>query len=522
MPSTALRALPAIACLALPALPATAEVSPAEVWASWQASFGVDGEQITLRTGSVSEAGDALTVTDAELVFEPDMEGADGDARISVGLGDIVFTDQGDGTVAITLAEEMPISLTGVDEDGLPFDARFGVSLRGTEIVASGSAEALQHDARSDAIAVSLEEMRPMEEGTDLEISVILNGLVQRSLVEEGAVRRTTFSSAAESLAYALAARIEGDGAFSLDYESADYTVAGSVAIPEGRDGTESVGVLLADDAYGVRFTSATSGSAANLSFEDTAPGGDVDFAGAAGSVDLTIGAGEQTVSLAEGGLSVASRAEAITGAMISDQLPVPVAITLGSTSFTLASPLSPRETEGEMRFGLSLRDLSIDDFLWDLFDPAAVLPRDPATFVLDIAALGRWIVDPFNESALAAQEDDELPGEVSSARIEALELRAAGARVTAEGGVSFDYSDRETFDGLPAPDGEVSARIEGVGGLIDKLVMMGLVPQEQSMGARLMLGLFASPVAGEEDVFTSNLVVAPDGSVFANGQQIR
>ncbi|MEL6914823.1 MAG: DUF2125 domain-containing protein [Pseudomonadota bacterium] len=511
-----------VACFALAATSAAAEVTAADVWRSWQGSFAAAGEELALRTGPVSAAGNGLTVADAALVFAPDMAPAQGEFRMEVALGDIVFAEDGDGAVAVTLTEEIPITLTGVDEAGEPFSARFLMTLGGTDIRASGSPEALRHEATSREVALQLEEMRPQEDGEAVDIAVTLTGLTQSSVVEEGDPRRTSFTTAIDTLAYALSADIPGDGSFSLDYQSLDYAVAGSVALPDGSEGSDEVGTLLADDSYAVRFEATSSASAGNLSFEDTAPGGDVDFGGASGSVDITAGAGAQSLTLAEGAVSYEGRADAFTAAMLTDQLPVPVSVALGGSTFTFATPLSPREAEGEIRLGLALRELALDDFIWDLFDPAAVLPRDPATLVIDLAGLGRWLVDPFNESALAAQEDDELPGEVSGARIEALELSAAGARVTADGAVRFDYSDRETFDGLPAPEGQLTARLEGVGGLLDKLVMMGLLPQEQSMGARLMLGLFASPVPGQEDTFTSTLAVEPDGSVFANGQQIR
>jgi hypothetical protein len=77
------------------------------------------------------------------------------------------------------------------------------------------------------------------------------------------------------------------------------------------------------------------------------------------------------------------------------------------------------------------------------------------------------------------------------------------------------------TWGGMPAPDGSVDLKLAGGNGLIDKLVTMGLLPQEQAMGARRMMGLFARPGDGPDNL-VSKIEVKKEGSIFANGQQIK
>jgi len=55
----------------------------------------------------------------------------------------------------------------------------------------------------------------------------------------------------------------------------------------------------------------------------------------------------------------------------------------------------------------------------------------------------------------------------------------------------------------------------------MDKLVQMGLLPQEQAMGARMMMGLFARPGEGP-DSLTSTLEINAEGHILANGQRIQ
>jgi hypothetical protein len=116
---------------------------------------------------------------------------------------------------------------------------------------------------------------------------------------------------------------------------------------------------------------------------------------------------------------------------------------------------------------------------------------------------------------------DAETPAVLYGLTVNDVTLSIAGAEITGKGGFTFDNTDLVTFDGLPAPTGAIDFDLYGVNGLLDTLGQMGLLPQEQSMGARMMLGLFARPGQGE-DHLTSTIEVKADGSVYANGQQIK
>ena len=77
------------------------------------------------------------------------------------------------------------------------------------------------------------------------------------------------------------------------------------------------------------------------------------------------------------------------------------------------------------------------------------------------------------------------------------------------------------TFAGVPAPTGTIDLKAVGVNGLLDKLMAMGLVPEDQMMGARMMLGMFAKVVEGQPDTMTSN-VEFKDKHLFVNGMQLQ
>ena len=113
-----------------------------------------------------------------------------------------------------------------------------------------------------------------------------------------------------------------------------------------------------------------------------------------------------------------------------------------------------------------------------------------------------------------------DVPGELNGVQITELTVRGAGAEITGGGAFTFDNSDLETFDGLPRPEGQVDFAINGVNGLVDKLIQMGLIPEEEAMMPRMMLGMFATPVG--DDMLTSTIEVNSEGHLLANGQRLR
>jgi hypothetical protein len=120
-----------------------------------------------------------------------------------------------------------------------------------------------------------------------------------------------------------------------------------------------------------------------------------------------------------------------------------------------------------------------------------------------------------------AVETGDATFGELNSMNLNSLVLSLAGAELTGEGAFTFNNEDLESFGGMPAPTGAMDLKLVGGNGLLDKLVAMGFVPEDQALGARMMMGLFAVPGEGE-DTLTSKIEVTEDGQVLANGQRLK
>lgn len=188
-----------------------------------------------------------------------------------------------------------------------------------------------------------------------------------------------------------------------------------------------------------------------------------------------------------------------------------PFDASLAGGMMELRSPVAPSQDLRDVKLGLSLKDLILGDSVWGLFDPQALLPREPANLELDLDAKLR-LDKPLSE---APETDNPMGlGEVDSVNLNSLLVQAAGALVQAGGAVSLDNSGP-----IPMPTGALDIRIEGVQSLANSLVQLGLLDQMQVGMAMGMMMAFAKPAG--EDAFTSKIEFK-DGGISANGQPIQ
>lgn len=65
-----------------------------------------------------------------------------------------------------------------------------------------------------------------------------------------------------------------------------------------------------------------------------------------------------------------------------------------------------------------------------------------------------------------------------------------------------------------------MTVNVKGANALIDKLIAMGLLPEDQAMMGRMMMGMFATPTGDDE--LTSKIEVNDEGHLIANGQRLQ
>ena len=76
------------------------------------------------------------------------------------------------------------------------------------------------------------------------------------------------------------------------------------------------------------------------------------------------------------------------------------------------------------------------------------------------------------------------------------------------------------TFGGVPAPTGTLELALMGGNALLDKLVGMGILSEDDAMGARMGVAMLANSDPAADKLTT--VLEFKDKHFFANGQQLQ
>lgn len=500
--------LPAVSAVALvlAAAPALAQVTAEQVWADWKAALELGGATVTVAEETYADG--VLTVTG----LAHDLTEENG-SRFSGTLDRVVFTENGDGSVTVTMAPDymMAFSAPADPASGTPA-TELNLAMRQPDLVTTvtGSPDALTYDF--SAPRLSFELVSVQQDGVELpgEALLTLNGLTGRY---------TSTGSAAEDRSIDAA----------IGAESMDLLI-------DMQDATTGDHVLFSGKVEGMAAQGALVLPAAAMESPDTAlmdgltMDGGYRYDSAAYLFDLSdseTGTANGSISTGAGSLEASLSAQAVryethvadvslqvTGA----SLPFPVSADLAEYGIRFAMPLSRTEAPAPWALGLNLTGLAINEEIWALLDPAGTLPRDPATLHLDLTGTATLLVDLVDPAKTAQMT--EMPGRIDSVSLDTLRLAFGGAEVTGSGAAEIDNTDLTTYEGFPKPVGMIEMTLNGVNGLIEKLASLGLLTQDELMGARMMLGLLATPVG--EDQLESRIEFTADGQILANGQRLR
>ncbi|TCP61622.1 uncharacterized protein DUF2125 [Rhodovulum bhavnagarense] len=483
------------------AAPSLADVTAPQVWEAWKSLAERGGQTVS---GTEARTGGRLTVSG--LVLSMTME--DGTTS-SVSLGDLVFSERGDGTVEIAMAPDYPVLINTRSDGGAPVDMAMSVRQSGLSLVASGTPEALRYDFSAPEMGVRMDSLSVDGTPVEAEFDMTLTQPAGRYLLEQGAPGR--FDSALEAAAIRIAAagRDAEDGArVTL---SATMTGVSSVSA-----GTLPAAIANADPGAVLAAGLDVSGRLAHqgldyvIEMSDETGPSKITTRAAAGGLDFGIG---------EGRMSYAIDSTSTRATFSGPGFPLPqVEIAMDETAFGLQMPMSPTEEPADFAMLARLAGLTLGEQVWTMLDPAGQLPRDPATLMIDLAGKSRWKIDITDP---AADMGGAAPGELHALSIRNLRLDLVGAELTGKGDFTFDNADTATFGGMPRPEGRLSLRLEGGNALLDRMVGMGLIPAEQATGFRMMLGMFARPGDGV-DTLVSDIEVDGAGQVMANGQRLR
>ena len=490
----------AIALMAAPA--ARADVTPQQVWDEVRALMEGYGQTVTV--GAEEASGDQLTVRDIVISFEM------ADATSSAAIGELRFVDVGDGTVEIVMPPEYRIVSRSEPVPGEALEMEMLIAQTAMNVLVSGDDAEKSYDFGGDSMSVRMTGKVADGAVAPFDATVTLaapDGDYVVRTEDAGRAIESRFDAASMDVTVNGSDPTTGE-TFAMSMSLQDMTSTSDGFLPQDVSMEDLPAALRA----GLRAVGRMEYGASTFGVEGEMEGTQSRVAGTA-----TGGAFEFAFSpegLVYGGSGTGTEMR-----MESSDIPLPdLTFAVEESDFRLAMPITATEEPGDFGLRTTLRGLTLSESIWALVDPMSNIPRDPATVAFDIAGKGRWFIDILAPEPAAATP---APGQVEEVTLNALELNLAGAELTGSGAFTLDNTDTTTFDGMPRPEGKVDLRLVGGNRLLDTLVAMGLVPEDQAMGARMMLGLFARPGDGE-DTLVSTIEVNPEGQVLANGQRLR
>lgn len=486
---------------------ALADLTAQDVWAEWRSYMADVGYQVS---ATEAMSGNDLTVSD----FSASMMLPEQAGTFSIAMPDLALRNNGDGTVTVMMPARIPMRFE-VTEEGETVTGEIGIGQSDSALVVSGTPADMTFAYSTAQMTIGLDSLTVDGEAIPPEIGRMIFTLANvdsSSRMMRGAMRDYTQTLNADSLRYDMAFKNPDSGEKVVAQgEIQGITFDGSGSIPLVLD-TADFPKMLAD-GLGFAGKFGFTGGSGNLAA--TATGDDFSYSSTSsgGSLAVAMDASHIAYDASQTGTTIN-----VAGA----EIPFPVSLQMQEVGFSLDMPVARSDDAQPFAFGMTLADFTMPDMLWGIFDPGAILPRDPATVVFDVTGKARVLFDLLNpETAKMLEETGAAPGELHALSIGRLLVSMVGAELSGTGDFTFDNSDLVSFDGMPKPTGKADLKLIGANGLIDKLIQMGFVSDQDAMGARMMMGMLAVP-GDAPDTLKSSIEINDQGHIIANGQRIK
>lgn len=501
------RLLSTAAIMAISAPAAFADISAEDVLEAWRSQFASLGQ--TLSIADQTRDGDTLVLRDMRLEMVDDayhVVGLVPEVRLTEESGEVEVRFSDTATYASTYS--MPVGATGELES---VTATATVNMSSLVALVSGSPEAMDYTFSADEIGYRSDPVYAEDVLVSPEVDTVMTGIdgtANTSTANDRSTLRTEVAIKQVTVVSATDEAMDGnDFAMSIALNDIQATASSDAPATNAASGMAAMfgGDTNVDATYTIGRTEG--------SFE--MDGSDGQFA-----VDFTSASSELTATI-EGGL-VDYNTTSIDNAMSVSGSSVPfpeLVFSIGEMRAGVAMPMTPTDVPVDAGFRLALVDLALPDTIWGMLDPMGQLPHDPATVEIDVDAAVTSRVNFLDPQNIKSMEDSaDVPGALHNVTLNRLFVSLAGAMLSGQGDVAVD-PDSLVSGGMPSLDGTLSFRLDGANGLMERLVAMGLLPPEQVMGFKMMLGMFTVPVGNDQ--LTADIEFAPDGTITANGQPL-
>ena len=488
---------------------ASAELSANDIWTDWKDYMQGFGYEIS---GVERDTGNGLNVSDVVMtVAIPEENGA-----MKMRLGALEFIEQGDGSVQIQMSEEISFAFDVDPDNGEEVSGTILYKQTEPVFVASGTPDDLTYTynvARAEMIMEGL-TVEGVSVGADVfGFNVVTEGVTSSTSMKKETLRVYDQSMAVDNISYSFNFQDpeSNDGKLDMRGSATGISFAGAGQFPENIPADNASAMIAAGFGFDGSYDFQSGSS--DVSFQS--PDG-------SGTMNSTSQGGTLSVTMSEAGLGYVTETRGLSVNALFSTLPIPMSFEAQRAAFNMLLPTIKGPDTQDIGLLFSMENFSMADTLWGMFDPTGQLPRDPATLTVDLSGKAKLLFDYLDPAQSAVlEETGAAPGELHALTLNTLLLEMAGAKLTGAGDFTFDNSDTTSFDGMPRPEGAIDLQLLGGNGLLDKLVSMGLLPQDQAMSTRMMMGVFAQPGDGP-DALVSRIEVNEQGHVLANGQRLR
>ncbi|MBL4811672.1 MAG: hypothetical protein JKX69_04765 [Rhodobacteraceae bacterium] len=498
---------------------AFADLTAEQTWDNQSAYLSAMGYSVN---AVQSRNGDVLTITNLSARLDLPL----GVGFLTYSFGQLSLTENGDGTVTITVPDTQPIDVVvdmTIDGENAVFTLSAEMATSNFSMLASGDPSTVTYVSTADTTAFTSNNFEVIVDGERvMEIEEELDWAVffQTANVNTTTVIDTSGSGVAvttdtemDQMIYDVSVNIEREIDFQIVGGMGGITSHSAVTLPANGMDLMNLSPALRARLSITSESEAFDGQSQTIIREN----GTV-----ISNQSQTVESQSSSFSFDQNGLSIFSSAQNVTTIVApSDDLPIEVVVEIGEASLDLSIPLLADTSLQAARFALRLADVNVSDEMWSMADRGNALPHEPVTIDIDVTAdilLSHDLLDfvPLFEFL----EDGGIPVELHGLTLTKFDVDGLGVIADATGAFVFDNNDLQTFGGFPAPQGSAEVTVQGANTLMDSLVTMGMLGQNDIMGARMMMGMFANVIG--DDIINSVLEVTADGHIFANGQQLQ
>lgn len=494
---------------------AQADVTASDVWSTMQGFYGSAGYEI--QPGSVDDSGSKVTVSDLKISFPNPYADLTEEIAIDmfVTVPSMTLEDAGDGSVKIMMPDTYTMSMviTPQGEETGTFGLTFDQT--GLTATASGDPDNVTISMAAPMVTAVVDQISiPGEDelAEAIDAKLTMADLAANYTLSSGAMPGINMDMSAGNVGMNIDVREPGGSGMlvaNFDYSGIDWNSTSVLA--QGDKPGDMTSMLRAGMNTEAEITH--SGSTYSFKFVDGRDSFDMQGSASGGGAEVAMS--DQGIRYQ---LSNSDMALRVAGS----EIPLPeVTLNAAATAFGITMPVLAADTPQDLGLLLKLEGLAISDMIWGMIDPGGQLPRDPATLIVDLAGKANWFLDIMDPIAMT-EFSGGLPGALHKLTVNDVTLALGGAELNAKGDFDIDMNNMSTFGGMPAPTGALDVNLSGVNGLMDTLVSMGLLPEEQAMGAKMMMGLFAQPGEGPDTLVSKIEVDGATGAVSANGQRLQ